>query len=326
MPQNQANSSMHTYVRSVVGLVAALSLTASFALGGTPVLASSGGAGNLTRVTNGGLSPSGPSQSATWTLAQAQTYATKLQGLTRVAAAFGTPASQPYVPSGLRQANRTSSPLCPTRSSLGPTTPSQTLCGPPSSKSISIYNDHEPNGYYGYQCGPAAGHNALGAYSVNYPIGTGSYPSASYLTQEMRTTSSNGTDRTYMPGSLNSHQSQNTYVWQNLGTPAGSTNGTSDLLNYTVDDIWYNDSPLYNIETYGYDPIQGKYRYPFSQYSGVDIRHYVAAYAYTNSGAYISISDSAVKYSYTASQRYTQYYLDIWAAIHNHPLIDQILW
>jgi hypothetical protein len=29
---------------------------------------------------------------------------------------------------------------------------------------------------------------------------------------------------------------------------------------------------------------------------------------------------------YTASQRYTQYYENIWAAIHNHPLLDAILW
>jgi hypothetical protein len=70
----------------------------------------------------------------------------------------------------------------------------------------------------------------------------------------------------------------------------------------------------------------GAYRYPISQWSGVYIRHYIAAYAYSSSGSYISITDSAVKYSYTGSQRYTQYYENIWAAVHNHPLIDAILW
>jgi hypothetical protein len=30
--------------------------------------------------------------------------------------------------------------------------------------------------------------------------------------------------------------------------------------------------------------------------------------------------------SYTASQEYDQYYADIWAAIHNHPALDAILW
>jgi hypothetical protein len=70
----------------------------------------------------------------------------------------------------------------------------------------------------------------------------------------------------------------------------------------------------------------GKYRYPMSQWSGVDIRHYIAAYAYSSSGSYISITDSAVKLSYTASQKYTQYYENIWAAIDNHPLVASILW
>ncbi len=57
-----------------------------------------------------------------------------------------------------------------------------------------------------------------------------------------------------------------------------------------------------------------------------DIQHYVAAYGYRSSGDYISISDSAVMGSYTASQEYDQYYADIWAAIHNHPALDAILW
>jgi peptidase C39-like protein len=312
---------MRNYARSVAAFVAVLSLTASFGLSGTSALASSGGIGSRTGVKDGGVGPSDPSPAASWTLAQSLTYANKLPGLSRVSSAFGTRLSHPYTPLGLAQATGTTTALCPTNPTRTPTT---AQCAPPASKSISIYNDPEPNSYYGYQCGPAAGHNALGAYGVNYPVGTGYYPNASYLTQEMRT-DSNGTVHTWMPGSLNSHESQNTYVWQTLGTPAGSTNGTTDLLNYTVDDIWYNDSPIYNIETYGFDPITGTYRYPFSQYS-VDIAHYLAAYGYSSSGAYISISDSAVQGSYTGSQRYTQYYQDVWAAIHNNPNLDAILW
>jgi hypothetical protein len=188
----------------------------------------------------------------------------------------------------------------------------------PISKTIPIYNDAEPNSYFGWQCGPAAGHNALGTYGANIAIST--------LTTEMGTTPSGGTGRSNMPGPINSHESQNTYVWQTLGSPAGNTNGTGDLRNYTTLDIQYNDSPIYNIETYGYDPIQSAYRYPFAQYNGADIQHYVAAYGYRNSGDYISISDSAVMNSYTASQEYEQYYQDIWAAIHNHPALDAILW
>jgi hypothetical protein len=191
-------------------------------------------------VKDAGVYPSDPSPAASWTLSQSRTYANKLPGLSRVSSAFGTRVSDPYAPKGLAKATRTTTALCPTTTGLTPTT---ALCGPPASKWISIYNDPEPNSYYGYQCGPAAGHNALGAYGVNYPVGTGYYPSASYLTQEMRT-DSNGTVHTWMPGSLNSHESQNTYVWQTLGTPAGSTNGTADLLNYTVTDIWYNDSQI----------------------------------------------------------------------------------
>jgi cellulase/cellobiase CelA1 len=52
----------------------------------------------------------------------------------------------------------------------------------------------------------------------------------------------------------------------------------------------------------------------------------IAAYGYSSSGAYISISDSAVLNSDTGSQRYTQYYLDVWAAIHNNPNLDVIPW
>lgn len=59
---------------------------------------------------------------------------------------------------------------------------------------------------------------------------------------------------------------------------------------------------------YGVDPSTGRAGYPFSQYSA-NISHYIAAYAYTYSGAYISISDSAVQGSSTLSQRYTQYEL-----------------
>ena len=122
-----------------------------------------------------------------------------------------------------------------------------------------------------------------------------------------------------MPGALNARERQNTYVWQNLGAP-------SDVSYYTTLDIEYLDAPIYNIETYGYDPLQGKYRYPFVQWSGYDIRHYVTAYGYQSSGNYISISDPAVAGSHTAAQRYTQWYSDIWVAINNLPLTNQILW
>lgn len=194
---------------------------------------------------------------------------------------------------------------------------------PPSGSIPGVLHDVEPNGVYGYQCGPAAGHNALGGYGVNYPIGTGSYGDpnhpATYLTKDMHTTVTYGTYRTYMPGALNAHESQNTYVWQNIG-------GTSDVIFYTTLDIQYLDAPIYNIETYGYDPIQKRYRYPFAQWNGWDIGHYVVAYAYQQSGNYISISDSAVAGSRTLPQRYTQYYVDIWVAINNNPNPNQILW
>lgn len=250
--------------------------------------------------------PSGPEQSAHWTPAQAQIYANKLQGLAEVQKTFGFPAVHPYIPLGLPKANLTL-PL-----------------GPPASASITILNDPEPDSYYGYQCGPAAGHNALYAYGgINVPIGTLS--PATDLTLEMHTTTA-GTARGNMPGPLYSHQTLNTHIWQTLGSPPGSTNGTTDLKTYTTQDIWYGDPPIYNIETYGLDPIQNKWRWPFVQYDQVDIQHYVAAYAYTSSGNYISISDSAVKNSHTLAQRYTQGYLDVWAAIHNHPAIDAVLW
>jgi hypothetical protein len=37
-----------------------------------------------------------------------------------------------------------------------------------------------------------------------------------------------------LPYALNRHQTQDTYVWQTLGSPAGNPNGATDLLNYTV--------------------------------------------------------------------------------------------
>ena len=304
-----------TLVHGLLRLGAAVPSVAAVVLSGSIALASSGGPDIPTNVKDGGATPSGAVQSASWSAAQTHIYAQKLQGLSLVASTSGRRASQAFSPT---TASRTTMALCPL--TVGAAT-----CSPPVSKSISIYNDPEPNSYYGYQCGPAAGHNALGAYGVNVPIGAGYYPYASGLTQEMHTTS-NGTDRTNMPNPLNSHQSQNVYSWQTLGTPAGATNGTTDLINYTVDDIWYNDSPIYNIKTYGWDPIRGQWRYPFAQYYGVVIYHYIAAYGYTNNGAYIQISDSAVKGSHTGSQRYTQYYEDVWAAIHNHPAVDAILW
>ncbi len=126
-----------------------------------------------------------------------------------------------------------------------------------------------------------------------------------------------------MPAALNADdKGNNTYVWQNLGS-------AGDVSYYTQWDIWALISPIYNIETYGYDPINKVYRYPSSQYS-TDIKHFVAAYAYRSNAQYISISDSAVQYSHTASQRYEHYYVDIWVAINNiHEslgLTNQILW
>lgn len=85
------------------------------------------------------------------------------------------------------------------------------------------------------QCGPAAGHNALGGFGINYPIGTWgkSYPNADGLTQPMHTDTTNGTARTYMPSALNTVDSgHNTYIWQNIGST------TSNVSYYTTWDIW----------------------------------------------------------------------------------------
>lgn len=304
------------WLRRMAFAAAALGAIGICGFGASPANASSTPNPNpnktLVGVPQGGsYTPTGAEQSAQWAPAQAAVYATKLRRLSIVSASFGTPAPHAYMPAGMSVASSSSVDTC---------------CGPPISYSIPIYNDPEPNSYYGYQCGPAAGHNALGAYSANVDIGAGSYPNASGLTQEMQTTSSQGTGRANMPGPLNSHQSQNSYLWQTLGSPAGNPNGVNDLKSFTVTDIWAGDSPIYNIETYGYDPIVGTYRHPFQQYSNSDIQHYVTSYAYRSSGLYISISDSAVEFSYTGHQEYEQYYEDIWAVIHNHPALDAILW
>ena len=296
----------------------------------TPVSAGTATSSKLVSLNSGGSAPTGAEQSAKWTPAQLQTYANKLQYAAAVAAASGQPSVKPYRPANLpkplrlgsastSQSSRLASATMPMISSSCPIDG----CMPTSYSIPGVLNDPEPNGYYGYQCGPAAGHNALGGYGVNIAVGTGSYPSATGLTQDMQTTSSSGTNRPPMVGAMNKYQSQNTYVWQNISV--NWQTGAGDVKYYSSTDIWATDSPIYNIETYGIDPSTGKYRYPFVQYS-TDIRHYVAAYAYTNSGVYISISDSAVQYSRTASQRYTQYDYDIWVAINNNPLYNQILW
>jgi hypothetical protein len=253
---------------------------------------------------NGGYAPTGAEQSASWTVAQAQSYANKLAREATVTGALGfAPSIEPYRPAWLPAASAAAMSPAPAFPITG---------------SVPAYNDAEPNSYYGYQCGPAAGHNALGAFGINYPVGTGSYPNATYLTQQMHTDTTNGTSRTYMPGALNADDNgNNTYVWQNIAS-------TGDVSYYTSWDIWAMDAPLYNIWTYGYDPIQKKYRYPFKQWP-VLIKHYVVAYAYRSSAQYISISDSAVYLSHTAAQRYEQYYVDIWVAINNVPLTNQIL-
>lgn len=289
-------------LRSPIGALAIATL-----LGMSTSISSAAGPAVPSPIDKGGSAPTGAEQSATWTAAQMQVYANKLAAATALAGMIGAPAAALYVPAGLPPSNRALAPMTVT---------------PANGNIPGVLNDAEPNSAYGYQCGPAAGHNALGGYGVNYPIGTGSYggnPQATYLTYEMRTTVANGTYRTYMPGALNGHQSQNVYVWQNIG-------GTSDVIFYTTLDIQYLDAPIYNIETYGYDPIQKKYRYPFVQWNGWNIAHYVTAYAYQQSGNYISISDSAVAGSYTGHQRYTQYYVDIWVAINNNPNTNQILW
>jgi hypothetical protein len=285
----------------------------------TPVSAGTATTSKLVSLDSGGSAPTGAEQSAKWTRAQLQTYADKLQYADAVAAASGQPSVKPYRPANLPKPLRSGSATTPMM------TPSCPIdgCKPASASLPGVLNDPEPNSYYGYQCGPAAGHNALGAYGVNVAVGTGSYPNATGLTQQMQTTSSQGTYRGPMPAALNSHESQNTYVWQNITLNWQS--GGSDVNYYSSTDIWVGDSPIYNITTYGKDPSTGRYGYPFQQYS-TNISHYVAAYAYTNSGAYISISDSAVQYSHTASQRYTQYEYNIWWAINNNPNYNQILW
>lgn len=281
----------------------------------TPVSAGTATSSKLLSLDGGGSAPTGAEQSAKWTSAQLQTYANKLQYAAALSASIGAPSVKPYRPANLRPSSRSGSAAMRMIASC---------CSMPTSYSIpGVLNDNEPNGYYGYQCGPAAGHNALGGYGVNVAIGTGSYPYATGLTQDMQTTSSSGTNRPPMVGAMNKYQSQNTYVWQNIALDWH--NGTSDVKYYSSVDIYATDAPIYNIETYGIDPSTGKYRYPFAQYS-TDIRHYIAGYAYTNSGYYVSISDSAVQYSYTAAQRYTQYAYDIWVAINNNPLYNQILW
>jgi hypothetical protein len=283
----------------VVGLVATP---------GTTALASSSGGNGPTAEPNGGYAPTGAEQSAVWTPAQAQSYASKLANGLVITRTLGySPSIPPYRPAGLATA------IAPAVAPAFPIT-----------GSVPAYNDPEPYSYYGYQCGPAAGHNALGGFGINYPIGTygKSYPYADGLTQLMHTDTTNGTARTYMPSALNTAQGtpiRNTYIWQDIGST------TSNVSYYTTWDIWAGVSPVYSIWTYGYDPIQGKYRYPFKQWP-VLIKHYVAAYAYRSSGQYISISDSAVYLSSTLPQRYEQYYVDIWVAINNVPLANQILW
>lgn len=262
---------------------------------------------------NAGTAPSGAEQSALWTPGQAQDYSNKLAREQTMNMALGMPTIAPYRPAG----------LAPSRLAAA-VSPAFPITG-----SVPDYNDPEPNSYYGYQCGPAAGHNALGAFGINYPIGTygKSYPNADGLTQLMHTDTTNGTGRTYMPSALNAvDQRNNTYVWQNLG-------GSGDVAYYTTWDIWAYVSPIYNIRTYGYDPNTKSYRYPFSQYANSPaFNHYVAAYAYRSSGGFISISDSAYLYSHTLSQRYEHTNGDIWAAIYDiyewggSTLQPQILW
>lgn len=262
---------------------------------------------------NAGTAPSGPEQSALWTLAQAQSYSNKLAREQAVNLAIGAPTNGPYRPAALPPARL-----------AGAVSPAFPISG-----SVPDYNNAEPQSYYGYQCGPAAGHNALGAFGINYAIGTYglSYPHADGLTQLMHTDTTNGTSRTYMPSALNAvDKGDNTYVWQNLG-------GSGDVAYYTTWDIWAYVSPIYNIRTYGYDPVTQSYRYPFSQYANSPVfNHYVAAYAYRSSGGFISISDSAVLYSHTLAQRYEHTNVDIWAAIYDlyewggSSLNPQILW
>ncbi len=285
----------------------------------TPVSAGTATSSKVVSLDGGSFAPTGAQQSAKWTRAQLQVYANKLQYAAEMSAVVGPPSVKPYRPANLPAPSRFGSAAMPMINSSCPIDG----CMPTSYSIPGVLNDPEPNGYYGYQCGPTAGHNALGGYGANIAIGTGSYPNATGLTQDMQTTSSSGTNRPPMVGAMNKYQSQNTYVWQNISLDWHY--GAGDVQYYSSTDIWATDSPIYNIETYGIDPSTGRYRYPFVQYS-TDIRHYVAAYAYTNSGVYVSISDSAVQYSYTASQRYTQYDYDIWVAINNNPLYNQILW
>jgi hypothetical protein len=185
---------------------------------------------------------------------------------------------------------------------------------PPPSAQVPLGGDPQPTGTY---CGPTSTHNALLTYGVSVDINT--------LAGEEGTNGS-GTNRPPIQTVINWHENANAYYWHNLGDPAGNPNGVYDLWNLTKSDIWWGASLIYNVETYGYDPIKKMSRYPLSPYNGYDIRHYFTAYGYNTSGGQIQVYDENNAYN-GGRGFYTSYnYEDVWAAIHDNPLVDQILW
>lgn len=185
----------------------------------------------------------------------------------------------------------------------------------PTAAQVYIYNQPQQTNYW---CGPASTHNALGTYGVNVAQST--------LAAEMGTDPNSGTSRSAMLR-INYHESTNAYIWHGLGTPINDANtGVSDLLTLTRSDIWWGASVIYNVQTYGWDPLQNRYRYPLPPYSGYNIRHYYTAYGYYNNGEMIQVYDENNAYNNGQGFLYNYYYKDQWAAINNMPFDNQIEW
>lgn len=215
---------------------------------------------------------------------------------------------------GLRTAgSRPNQPMCPT------TPVSAGLCTPPPAKSITIGLQPQPNSCW---CGPESTHNLLMHWGIDIAVSTLASPAI----ENSICDGSTGTDRAHVAYGSNHYQSYNPYVWLVLGNPGGANNGLGDLWNNTVTDIYYNFPEIANVRTYGYDPIQARYRYPLSPYSGYDIRHYFPQNSYNTSGMVIGGYDQNNAYNNGNGFVYNYYYEDLWAAIHNHPLVDQIMW
>lgn len=255
------------------------------------------GAGSPSKpVSQGGWAP-GSEQYSHLTANQLALIQQKLQVVQRL----GTVGARPNAPS------------CP----IAPTGMTPTCPAPPAAKGISIGSQPQPNSCY---CGPESTHNILMHWGINVDVNTLASVEGTICD------GSTGTSRGGVATGANRYQSNNGYVWQVLGSPGGATNGLGDLWNYTVTDIWYNIPEISNVETYGYDPILGKYRYPLSPYNGYNIRHYFAVSAYNRSGMVIGGYDQNNAYNSGSGFWFSYYYENLWAAIHNHPLVDQIMW